>query len=75
VSNLFLLNPTATEIAHVDAAVAQPAFGPPSILDSPTPPSCESVMLVVDQDGYLAPIFTAGDLLRWCKAAWKVERD
>ena len=34
-----------------------------------------SVMVVIDDNGYLMPLCTAGDLLRWCKAAWRAERD
>jgi hypothetical protein len=34
-----------------------------------------SVMVVIDENGYLTPLLTAGDLLRWCKAAWRAEQD
>ena len=34
-----------------------------------------SVMVVIDENGYLTSLLTAGDLLRWCKAAWRVEQD
>lgn len=33
------------------------------------------VMAVVDQDGYLVPVFTAGDLLRACKMIWQATED
>jgi hypothetical protein len=35
------------------------------------PSTSVSVMVVIDADGYLMPLCTAGDLLRWCKAAWR----
>ena len=34
-----------------------------------------SIMAVIDENGYLTPLLTAGDLLRWCKAAWRAEQD
>jgi hypothetical protein len=74
-SNPFLQEPTATESVHVDAVLGQPTDARPALASSLTPPSCESVMLVVDQDGYFIPLYTAGDLLRWCKAVWRAERD
>ena len=30
-----------------------------------------SVLAVVDDDGYMVPLFTAADLLRGCRAIWK----
>ncbi|HXK28903.1 MAG TPA: hypothetical protein VJ646_11665 [Candidatus Binatia bacterium] len=30
-----------------------------------------SVLAVVDDDGYMVPLFTAADLLRGCRAMWK----
>jgi hypothetical protein len=32
-------------------------------------------MVALDDAGYLVPICTAGDLLRYCKAVWQAERD
>jgi hypothetical protein len=32
-------------------------------------------MVALDDAGYLVPLCTAGDLLRWCKAAWRAEQD
>lgn len=34
-----------------------------------------TVLAVIDGNGYLMPLCTAGDLLRWCKAAWRAEQD
>ncbi|HEX7230375.1 MAG TPA: hypothetical protein VF452_08270 [Candidatus Binatia bacterium] len=33
--------------------------------------SCYSVMAVVNEEGYLVPVCTAGDLLRACKIIWQ----
>ncbi len=30
-----------------------------------------SILAVVDDDGYMVPLFTAADLLRGCRAMWK----
>ena len=30
-----------------------------------------SVLAVVDDDGYMVPLFTAADFLRGCRAIWK----
>jgi hypothetical protein len=54
------------ERAHVNRAL--PATAIP--LASPA-----MMMAVVDADGYLIPLCTAGDLLRLCKVAWNAERD
>lgn len=35
------------------------------------PVSSYGVMAVIDSDGYLVPLWTAGDLLRACKAHWR----
>jgi hypothetical protein len=34
--------------------------------------SSRSILAVVDDDGYMVPLFTAADLLRGCRAMWKV---
>ena len=34
-------------------------------------PPGRSVLAVVDEDGYMVPLFTAADLLRGCRAMWK----
>lgn len=39
------------------------------------PASSFSVMVVVDGNGCFQPLYTAGDLLRWCKSAWRAEQD
>jgi hypothetical protein len=39
------------------------------------PASSFSVMVVVDGNGRFQPLYTAGDLLRWCKSAWRAEQD
>ena len=41
----------------------------------PLPRTRLSVMAVMDDNGYLMPLCTAADLLRWCKAAWRAELD
>jgi hypothetical protein len=33
------------------------------------------VMAVVNEDGYLVPVYTAGDLLRACKIIWQATSD
>jgi hypothetical protein len=42
---------------------------------SALPRSSVSVMAVLDNSGNLTQLCTAGDLLRWCKAAWRAELD
>jgi hypothetical protein len=37
------------------------------------PFTSSSVLLVMDEDGYLTPLLTAGALLRLCKAKWRAE--
>jgi hypothetical protein len=37
------------------------------------PSSSSSVLVVIDENGYLTPLLTAGDLLRLCKEAWRAE--
>jgi hypothetical protein len=39
------------------------------------PASSFSVMAVVDGNGRFQPLYTAGDLLRWCKSTWGAEQD
>ena len=39
------------------------------------PRSSYSVMAVVNEDGYLVPVCTAGDLLRGCKIFWQASED
>ena len=39
------------------------------------PASSFSVMVVVDENGRFQPLYTAGDLLRWCKSTWAMEQD
>jgi len=59
--------PQEFRAARSDEAVAgSPQFDPAAAL----PRSSVSVMVVIDDDGYLMPLCTAGDLSRWCKAAW-----
>lgn len=41
----------------------------------PLPSTSLSVMAIVDDNGYLMPLCTTADLLRWCKAAWRAELD
>ena len=41
----------------------------------PLPRTSVSVMAVMDENGYLMQLCTAGDLLRWCKVAWKADLD
>ena len=36
-----------------------------------SPPRSSSVLLVIDENGYLTPLLTAEDLLRLCKVAWR----
>lgn len=36
----------------------------------PIPSSSHGVMAVVGDDGYLIPLWTAGDMLRACKVYW-----
>jgi hypothetical protein len=68
--------------------IEQPAYGPkpdealPNAsrsefegLPAPLPRTSLSLMMVMDENGSLTPLCTAGDLLRWCKAAWKAEQD
>ena len=40
----------------------------------PMPRTSMSVMVVIDENGYLTPLCTPADLLRWCKAAWRAEQ-
>ena len=39
------------------------------------PASSFTVMVVVDCNGHFQPLYTAGDLLRWCKSTWAMEQD
>ena len=39
------------------------------------PRSSYGVMSVVNEDGYLVPVWTAGDLLRACKIIWQATKD
>ena len=39
------------------------------------PATSSSVLLVMDENGYLTPLLTATDLLRLCKATWRAEQD
>ena len=39
------------------------------------PRSSFGVMAVVNEDGYLVPVCTAGDLLRACKIIWQATED
>jgi len=39
------------------------------------PRSSYGVMAVVNEDGYLVPVWTAGDLLRACKIIWQATKD
>jgi hypothetical protein len=39
------------------------------------PGSRAALMAVVDESGYLIPVFTARDLLRLCKSFWRVSQD
>ena len=65
---------TPTELSPHDAIDREPTITRQAI-HSLAPVSCRTVMLVLDHDGYLTPVYTAGDLLRWCKATWRAEQD
>lgn len=39
------------------------------------PGSRAALMAVVDENGYLIPVFTANDLLRRCKSFWRASQD
>jgi hypothetical protein len=39
------------------------------------PASSFTVMVLVDCNGHFQPLYTAGDLLRWCKSTWAMEQD
>jgi len=41
----------------------------------PMPNSHAIILAVVNDAGYLLPIFTAADMLRQCKAAWRAAQD
>jgi len=41
----------------------------------PMPNSHASILAVVNDGGYLRPIFTAADMLRQCKAGWRATQD
>ena len=82
-----MLNEGAHEIAPADGlSIEQPAketrselaprsFGHTNVGNSIAffPSTSSSVLLVIDENGYLTPMLTAGDLLRLCKATWRAE--
>jgi len=37
------------------------------------PRSSVTLMAAVDARGFLTPLCTAGDLVRWCRAVWRAE--
>lgn len=74
-SNTFVHEITATKSPDVDASACEPTNTRLEIVHSPAPFCRQTVMLVLDHRGHLTPLYTAGDLLRWCKAIWKAELD
>jgi hypothetical protein len=53
------------------SAPREAVTGSPRLVLGNLPHTSVSVMVVIDDNGYLMPVCTAGDLLRWCKTAWR----
>ncbi|HEU4342453.1 MAG TPA: hypothetical protein VFU31_12860 [Candidatus Binatia bacterium] len=57
----------------VPPAVEKVENSPATSWLGPPPVSSVTLMAVVDVRGHLTPLYTARDLVRWCRAAWRVE--
>jgi hypothetical protein len=55
------------------SAAASGSRQPPLPWVGSLPRGSFGLMAVVDEDGYLVPLCTAGDLLRACKIIWQAE--
>jgi hypothetical protein len=54
---------------------AETSIQAPPFAELMMPSSRAGLMAVVDENGYLIPVCTAGDLLRGCKYFWRASQD